>query len=77
MKKVSLLVILAAMMLVAFVGCGQATPSASAESSAPAVSESASEPAEVSSEAPSEEVSAEPVVLNVVGSTSVGSVCMR
>ena len=69
MKKVSLLVILAAMMLVAFVGCGQAAPSLSAESPAPTV-----EATEAAAESPSEASSAEPVVLNVVGSTSVGPV---
>ena len=69
MKKVSLLVILAAMMLVAFVGCGQAAPSPSDESPAP--SAEATEAAGASS---SEASSAEPVVLNVVGSTSVGPV---
>lgn len=72
MKKVSLLVILAAMMLVAFVGCGQTTPAA--ESSAPVATEA---PSVEATEAPSVEATeapAEPVVLNVVGSTSVGPV---
>ena len=54
MKKIILLVILAAMMLVTFAGCGQA---------------------ETTRESPaSTEALAEPVVLNVVGSTSVGPV---
>lgn len=73
MKKVSLLVILAAMMLVAFVGCAQSTPAeeSPAATEAPAVTEAPSE--EPTTEA-SEEVSAEPVVLKVAGSTSVGPV---
>lgn len=70
MKKVFLLVTLAAMMLVAFVGCGQATPSASAESSAPAVSEAPS----VEATEASTETLAEPVLIKAAGSTSVGPV---
>ncbi len=68
MKKVISLVIITAMMLMAFAGCGQATPSAPAEGS---VTEAADAPSVEATEAPAE-APAEPVVLNVVGSTSVG-----
>ncbi len=71
MKKVVLLVTLAAMMIVAFAGCGQAAPSESAESSAPAATEA---PSVEATEAPTEAPSAEPVVLKAAGSTSVGPV---
>ncbi len=70
MKKIGLLVILAVMMLVAFVGCGQTTP---VEESATVTPSESVEATEASAEAPTE-APAEPVVLNVVGSTSVGPV---
>ena len=56
------------MMLVAFVGCGQNAPAEQSATAAPAESVEATD-------APTEaQTEAAPVVLNVVGSTSVGPV---
>lgn len=69
MKKVSTVIVMVLVAALLFAGCGQATDTAS-----PSQSAEQSVSAEVSQSAPETSEAAEPVIIKVAGSTSVGPV---